>query len=326
ASTERLLWRRTASERLGRLAPFAQFDPPQPVYVDGALWWCATGYVFSETFPLVEAVAQPDGPVRYLRAGLVGAVRAATGETRLWRTPGGDSLSATWARIFAPLVAPAESLPPALVRTLRFPPALFALAVQQVLAAAPDSESWGTLAREPYELALPGDRAWWLAQGFMSGGGRAGAARFEGFLLGRFGSAGPDLWTVAPPALDAPPPPLVGSGDTIPGPMRLWLAAGRLASVQARFIQHGQEPSRLERVFVTWGNHTGEGMSAAAALRDLAQAGPPGAADTSLAGRWAAARRLLVQLDSALAVRDLERFGQLYRQLHELLRNQRAPR
>jgi hypothetical protein len=62
------------------------------------------------------------------------------------------------------------------------------------------------------------------------------------------------------------------------------------------------------------------------ALHDLSQEGPPGTTDTSLAGRWAAARHLLTRLDSALAAGDLERFGQLYRQLHELLRNPRGPR
>ncbi len=324
APTERLLWRRTATERLERLAPFARFDPPQPVVTDGALWWCATGYVASETFPLVEPVRQPDGPVRYLRAGVIGAVRAGTGETRLWLAPGGDSLSAAWARLFAPLVAPAESLPASLVRALRYPSRLFALAVRQILAAAPDSESWRALALEPYELALPGDPAWWLGQGFTSG--HAGVGRFEGFLVGRFGPDGPELWSVPSPPLDAPPQLLVGSGDTIPGPLRLWLADGHLASSQARFIRHGHDLPRLERVFVTWGNQSGEGTSIGAALRDLAQAGPPGAADTTLLARWGEARRLFAQLDSTLAARDFERFGQVYRQLHDLLRYPRAPR
>lgn len=314
--TERLLWRRSATERLERLAPFAQFDPPQPVVADGALWWCATGYVSSETFPLVEPVPQADGPVRYLRAGVVGAVRAATGETRLWLSPGGDSVSAAWARLFAPLVAPAESLPASFVRSLRYPGRLFDLAVRQVLAAAPDSDGWRSLTREPYELSLPDDPTWWLAQGFTSG--HTAGGRFEGLLLGRFGSAGPELWSVAPPPLDAPPQLLVGSSDTMPGPLRLWLAAGHLASLQARFVQHRPDPPHLEHVFVTWGNRSGEGTSAAAALRDLAQAGPPGAADTTMAGRWVTARRLFAQLDSALAARDFERFGQVYRQLRDL--------
>jgi len=316
ASTERLLWRRSATDRLERLAPFVQFDPPQPVYADGALWWCATGYVSSETFPLVAPMEQPDGPARYLRAGVVGAVRAATGETRLWLSPGGDSLSAAWARLFAPLVAPAESLPATFARSLRFPERLFALAVRQILAAAPDSDGWRPLAREPYELSLPDDPTWWLAQGFTSG--HTAGGRFEGFLLGRFGSRGPELWSVAPPPLDAPPQLLVGSGDTMPGPLRLWLAAGHLASTQARFVQHRPDPPRLERVFVTWGNRAGEGTHAAAALRDLAQAGPPGVADTTMAGRWLVARRLFAQLDSALARRDFERVDQVYRQLRDL--------
>jgi hypothetical protein len=317
AHTDRLLWRRTAAERLERLAPFAQFDPPQPVYADGALWWCATGYVSSETFPLVEPVQQPDGPVRYLRAGVVGAVRAATGETRLWLSPGGDSVSAAWARLFAPLVAPAESLPASFARSLRYPGRLFDLAVRQMVAAAPDSDGWRPLTREPSELALPGDPTWWLAQGFTSG--HTAGGRFEGFLLGRFGSGGPELWSVAPPSLDAPPQLLVGTDDTMPGPLRLWLAAGHLASTQARFVQHRPDPPRLEHVFVTWGNRSGEGTSAAAALRDLAQAGPPGAVDTTMAGRWMTARTLFGQLDSALARRDFERFGQVYRQLRDLL-------
>ncbi len=316
ASTERLLWRRSATERLERLAPFVQFDPPRPVVVDGALWWCATGYVSSETFPLVAPVELPGGPVRYLRAGLVGAVRAATGETRLWLSPGGDSVSAAWARLFTPLVAPAESLPASFARVLRYPDRLFALAQQQILAAAPDSDGWRALAHEPYEVSLPGDPTWWLAQGFTSGHSAGG--RFEGFLLGRFGSAGPELWSVAPPPLDAPPQLLVGTSDTMPGPLRLWLAAGHLASTQARFVQHRPDPPRLERIFVTWGNRGGEGASAATALRDLAQAGPPGPADTTMAGRWAAARALFAQLDSALARRDFERVDQVYRQLRDL--------
>jgi hypothetical protein len=318
---ERLLWRRTASERLARLAPFAAFDAPEPVYADGVLWWCATGYVSAETFPLVATVAGPHGPVRYLRPGVIGAVRAGTGETRLWRAPGSDSLTAAWARLFAPLIAPSDSLPAALVRALRYPRQTFALAVKDILAAAPDSEAWRPLPNEPFELTLPADNAWWLAQGFTSK--RGGQGRFEGLLVGRIGAAGPELWSVAPPAADAPPQLLVGSPDTVPGPLRIWIAAGHLATAQARFVQHGRDVPRLERVFVAWGAHVGEGATGAAALRDLAQAGPAGVADTSLEGRWAEARRLFTALDSALAARDFERVDAVYRQLRDLFGSRR---
>jgi len=319
APGDRLLWRRTAGERFARLAPFAEFDPPQPVITDGALWWLALGYVSAEAFPLVEPVPAPRGPVRYLRAGLVAAVRATSGEPRFWLLPDADSLSAAWARLLAPLVAPAESLPPALAVALRFPARTFALAVGEVLAAAPDSEPWRAAPREPYEIAAPLGDSVWLVQGFTSGQ----AARFEGFLLGRFGPAGPELRAVSSPILERPPQLLVGVGDTIPGTQRLWVAAGHLASSQARFIDHDRDPPRLERTYLTWGSRTGDGPTPAAALRDLLLAGPPGAADTSLGARWEQARQLFVQLDSALQQRDFDRFGRVYRQLAELLGTRR---
>ena len=93
-----LLWRRDATERLSRLAPFAHFDAPVPVLADGALWWVAYGYVASEGFPLAHSVDFEGRTVRYVHAGFVGAVAAATGRTRVTLAPGYDSLSAAWAR------------------------------------------------------------------------------------------------------------------------------------------------------------------------------------------------------------------------------------
>jgi hypothetical protein len=316
---DRLLWRRSASERFARLAPFAEFARPEPVMVDGALWWRAVGYVSSPTFPLVAGVRTDNGPARYRRAGVLGAVRAASGETRFWLLPGADSLTVAWARLFAPLVSPADSVPPALLETLRFPDATFSLAVRSMLVAAPDSDAWRTLSREPYELSSPGSGAPWLAQGFTSGQRR----RLEGFLLGSFGAAGPELWYARSPTLDEPPQLLVGAGDTTPELARLWIAGGHLASTQARFIVRTAVPPRLERVFLTWGNREGQGRTRSAALADLAAAGSPGAADTSLAARWEQASRLFAQLDSALQARDFDWFGRVYRQLSDLLGRRR---
>jgi hypothetical protein len=317
AGSERLLWRRTAGERFARLVPFAEFSSPEPVVADGVLWWRAIGYVTAESFPLVAPVQTPQGPVRFLRAGIMGAVRASSGETRFWLLPGADSVTVAWARLFAPLVAPADSAPPVLTRSLRYPTASFALAMQRVVSAAPDSSNWQTLPREPSDLLLPAEPAPWLVQGFTSEEG--GNTRLEGLLLGHYGAAGPELWSAVAPSPDPPPQLLVGSGDTTPGPLRLWLAAGHLASSQARFIRHGSGSPQLEHVFLTWGNRAGEGGSVTAALRELTLAGPPGAVDTSLAARWVQAQRLFTALDSALVARNFERFGQVYRQLGDLL-------
>jgi hypothetical protein len=312
---ERLLWRRTPEERFSRLAPFAQFETPQPVITDGALWWLAIGYVSADAFPLLQPVDSPFGPVSYLRPGLVGAVRATTGETRFWLLPGADPLTVTWAQLFRPLVAPAESLPPALFRALPFPQATFALATKAVLAAAPDSIHWHPATREAFAIPAPTGDSSWLAQAFVSGTDR----KMEGFLLERTGAAGTELAYATASPLDAPPQLLVGAGDTVPGPLHLWMAGDHLASAQARFVAPRGVVPELEGVYVTWGNRQGEGETTRAALADLLAGGPPGAVDTSLTARWVQVRALFAELDAALAARDFVRFARVYGQLAALL-------
>jgi hypothetical protein len=315
-TAEQLQWRRTPRERFALLAPFARFTDAEPVLVDGSLWWRAVGYVSTATFPLVASIDTPDGPVRLLRAGIVGAMRGTTGETRFWLLPGADSVTTAWARIFKPLIEPADSAPAALVASLQFPYASFSLAAKRILAAVPDSEHWQVVPNDPTDLLLPGDGTPWLVQGVTSSSG--GATRLQLLMLGRFGERGPELWSILPPN-DPPPPPLVGPSDIHPGPLRLWMAGGHLASSQARFITGHGEPPRIEHVFLTWGNRTGEGTSTSAALRELTLAGPPGGVDSTMASKWALAQHLFSQLDSALVSRDFERFGQVYRQLGDLL-------
>jgi hypothetical protein len=244
-------------------------------------------------------------------------MRGTTGETRFWLLPGADSVTMAWARIFKPLIEPADSAPLALVTSLQFPLASFTLAAKRILAAAPDSENWQVAPHDATDLLLPGDATPWLVQGFTNSSG--GTTRLQLLMLGRFGDRGPELWSMIAPRNDPPPQLLVGSTDTQPGPLRIWIAGGHLASSQARFIAVRNEPPRIEHVFLTWGNRNGEGTSTSAALRELTLAGPPGGVDTTMASRWALAQQLFSQLDSALVLRDFERFGQVYRQLGDLL-------
>ena len=325
---ERLQWRRTPTERFRLLVPFARFGSAEPVVLDGELWWRAVGYVSVETFPLVAPVVTDEGEVRLLRPGILGAMRGTTGETRFFLLPGADSVTTAWAKIFKPLVEPADSAPRALVGSLGFPRESFTLAVKRILAAAPDTENWQVASHDPNDLLLPAEAGPWLEQAFTRS--PSGATQLQSLLLGRFGDRGPELVTMAPPPNDPPPPTVLGPPrDTQPGPLRVWIAGGHLASSQARFILTRGAPPRIEKVFLTWGNRTGEGTSISAALRELTLAGPPGALDTTLAGHWALAQRLFSQLDSALVARDFERFGQVYRQLGDLLGARRralAPR
>jgi len=326
-----LLWRRDVAERLGRLAPFARFDVPVPVVADGALWWIAYGYVGMEAFPLARPVEWEGRGVRYLRAGFLGAVSAATGETLLYLAPGADSLARAWARRYTPLVRPLDSLPPSLRDQLPYPRLAFRTAAGQVARSRSDTVSWTPRPREPFDLVAPSPAA-----GGPGGAGGAGATRlwvalgFEagprgevaGLLAGTVAPTGPRLFLWRPSQATRLPGPVLGSPQTAPGVLRLWLASGALVSAQALFAQaatDGDAP-RVQKSYLTWGDRAGEGQTPTQALHDLLAAGASRAGrDTSLAARWDAARRLAAQADSALAASDMEAFGRLYDALKQLL-------
>jgi len=318
-----LLWRREVTERLERLAPFATFAAPAPIVADGKLWWVSYGYVGGDAFPLVRSVVSPltGAPVRYLRAGFVGVVAAASGDTRLYLAPGADSVASTWARLFAPLVRPLDSLPRDLRRQLLYPRDAFRVAVDLTLRASGDSAAWRPQPRDPYDIVAPagpdGALSRWLAQGFAAGS----PAHLAGLLEGTMTPAGPELrlWkTRAPVPL---PGDLVGSPQTAPGVLRLWMAEGTLLTEQGLFDQPATGgPRAVTQVYLTWGDRESQGPTAGAALRNLLASGPRAApADTSLAARWEVARHLAAQADSALRAGDLETFGRLDAELRRLL-------
>jgi uncharacterized membrane protein (UPF0182 family) len=323
-----LLWRRDVVDRLGRLAPFATFGEPTPAVVEkeggGALWWISWAYVASESFPLARSLSWRDRPVRYLRAGLVGAVRAATGETHVWLAPGYDSLTAAWARHFAPLIEPPDRIPSAVLNALHYPPELFQLAAAQLARAGAEADSsvWTLRPRRPFQVALPQR---WTGVALEAGTPR----RFAGVLAGAMTPEGPQLRWWRPGAPEHLPSEVVGSPETSPGELRIWPAGGAVLTLQAQFAQPAGERARprVERVYLSLGERTGEGSSAAAALHDLLTGqGRPAAADTSLAARWDQARRLVARADSALAMGNLQEFGRLYRELVRLLAPAPRPR
>jgi hypothetical protein len=319
-----LLWRRDVAERLTRLAPFAVFEDPTPVVVDLTLWWISYGYLESRVAPLARPLEIPGGdePVRYLRAGLVGVVNAATGDTRLYLAPGADSLAAAWARLFKPLIGPRDSLPAALREQLPYPREAFRIAAQQLVRSRADSSAWRPRPRTPYELVAPADSSGterlWMAQAFDSGS----SSHLTGLLAGTMTSSGPrlHLWT---PAIGLRlPSELLGSPETAPGLIRLWLADGALLTEQALFSESAADatPRGVNKVYLTWGERASDGPTPAAAMHSLLVTGPQGSSmDTTLAARWEFARHLAAQADSAAAAGDLEAFGRLFGELKQLL-------
>lgn len=327
-----LLWRRDVTERLERLAPFARFGAPAPILRDGALWWVSWGYVTSETFPLARPLAWREGEadVRYLRAGVVGAVRVATGETHLWLAPGYDSLSAAWARHFDPLIEPAERLPADVRAQLAYPNEAFGMHVAQLVRESGDSggaeRGWTLRSRVPFDLVAPAPGTeLWTGVGLESA--MLAPKQFVGLFAGAVTAQGPrlHLWRPQGGQPKQLPGALVGSHLLRPGELRMWPAAGTIVTVQAQFLEPAgvspPPPPQIAQVFVSVDGRLGNGPTALAALR-----GGQTLPDTSLAARWARARRLAAQADSALSAGDLETFGRIFRALVRELAPTSRPR
>ncbi|HEV8381673.1 MAG TPA: UPF0182 family protein [Gemmatimonadales bacterium] len=325
-----LVWRRDVTDRFERLAPFARFGAPAPVIRKGALWWVSWGYVSHEAFPLVRPLRWRDREVRFLRGGLVGAVRASTGETHLWLAPGYDSLTATWARRFKPLIEPVDRLPADLRAQLSYPVETFKTAVAHLLRVSADSTiqaGWVARPREPFQLGVPGAAAAvWTGIAFESG--LLAPKRFVGMYAAAITPRGPEthLWRPSSPNPERLPGELVGSSQLRPGQLRIWPTTSSLITVQAQILQpidaRSPPPPQVTEVYVTLDGRSGHGLTARAALLGGEQI----ITDTTLAARWERARRLAVRADSALGVGDLELFSQLWRQLMSELAPARRPR
>ena len=321
-----LLWRRDVVERLQRLAPFAEFCPPAPALRNGALWWVSWGYVWHDAFPLVRPLPWHDDEKRFIHAGLVGAVRAGTGETHLWLAPGYDSLTAAWARRFEPLIEPVDRLPADLRAQLAYPADAFKVAAAQLVRPSADSaaqDGWILRPREPFQLAAPGGTIW-TAVAVESGD--LTPKKFVGVFAGAITPGGPVLRLWRPSAADPErlPGELVGSSLLRPGQLRIWPAGSSVITLQAQILEPiavQPPPSpRIAEVYVTLDGRSGRALTARAALLGGEQI----VTDTTLAARWERAHRLAMQANAALSAGNLELFTQLWRELLGELA--RAPR
>ena len=317
-----LLWRRDAGERFTALAPFAQFEAPVPALVGDSLWWVSWGSVEAETFPLVDTVMIGKRILRYRRPGLVAALNAVSGTTRFWLSPQTDSLTAAWARIVAPLVGPADSIPPGLRDDLPYPAEAFAIQSRIVLHTLGGDSAfhWFPAATEPFTLAArgPGDtaRSIWLAQAFVDS---ATHHVLGGILAGLMTRAGPRLYLWNPTPVPVPAA-LWGDRDRSAGVRRIWPTEAGVLTVQARFWQpqDGPQTARLDSAFVSLNTDTAGDVSTQAALRALLRG--PDLADGTPAASLRRARALVARMDSALAAGRVARFGVLYDSLRALLR------
>jgi hypothetical protein len=273
------------------------------------------GYVSHPAFPYARPLPKDEEMVRYLRAGLLGAVSVGTGETHLWLAPGYDSLTAAWARRFEPLIERAENLPPDLRAQVAYPATAFETIVNQLQRSSSDSgetASWSKRPREPFQLVAPTGELW---TGMAFEQGALGPRRLVGLCAGAMTARGLELYFWRPPEDERLPSELVGSTMLRPGQLRIWPAENTLLTVQGQIVDPlgagPAPPPRIAEVYVSLDGRSGRGPTARAALHG----GEVVVTDTSVAARWERARRLAVRADSALTAGDLELFGKLWRAL-----------
>jgi len=122
--TSRVLFARSISERVHRLAPFLRYDrDPYVVIAGGRLFWILDGYTTSDRYPY----AQPVQGINYIRNAVKVVIDAYHGTTDFYVVDPSDPLIQVWARIFPGLFKPAEAIPRELRQHLRYPVDLFEL-------------------------------------------------------------------------------------------------------------------------------------------------------------------------------------------------------
>jgi uncharacterized membrane protein (UPF0182 family) len=103
-SGSRIDWALDPRARLEKLAPYAAWGAPRLALSDGRLTWIGSGYVSSQTWPLVARRRWIGGDANYLDAGFAGLVDAASGRVRIVLRERAGPLAAAWASLAGDMV------------------------------------------------------------------------------------------------------------------------------------------------------------------------------------------------------------------------------
>jgi len=152
---DRLLVWRDVPRRLDRLYPFASFDAPRAILIEGRLLWVADGYLASARFPLAEHVPWNGDAVNFLRAAYVATVDAVSGRTRLYSRPPDLAFATALAAGYGAAPLPSDSLGPELEAHLGYPGQLFDAQVEMLARhrGNPVGARWAVSREAPDEAA-----------------------------------------------------------------------------------------------------------------------------------------------------------------------------
>lgn len=123
-SDSRIMYHRTITERVRKIAPFLRYDadPYMVIRDDGSLTWMWDAYTTSSDFPY----SQPRSTgLNYIRNSIKVAVDAYNGTVTFYQIDPDDAVAKAWGQVFPGLLTPGEELPDDLRRHLRYPEDLF---------------------------------------------------------------------------------------------------------------------------------------------------------------------------------------------------------
>ncbi|MGH7572416.1 MAG: UPF0182 family protein [Gemmatimonadota bacterium] len=125
----RLLLFRQIRQRVGRIAPFLEYDgDPYVVLLDGRLLWVLDAYTVSDRYPYSEPVRLTGRrPINYIRNSVKVTVDAYHGTVTYYAWDETDPILQVYASIFPDLFEPVASMPPGLREHLRYPEDLFTI-------------------------------------------------------------------------------------------------------------------------------------------------------------------------------------------------------
>jgi uncharacterized protein UPF0182 len=338
----RVDWRLSPEDRLGRLAPFADWRAPTARVIDGELVWLADGYLASSTFPLTNRVNWRQRRVGSVGAAFLGTVNAESGAARVYLQPGADPLATTWSTVSNGVIEPASSIPESVLRAAPYPGDLFRVQVQQL-----ERVPWkaGTISGGPAQgvSESPPPQLGWAADSsgpiLVSTFESPGERRLSAILIGSREDGRTHLTLVRLdssatlpvravlenrwanfPSYDALSDSIREDGGKLErGPLRVEVGPGGPVAYQAYFALRPSGGMVLAWVSVAAPGRLGAGRTLKEAWSNLLGAtvpAPPGSAQT---GRLDEARRWMQHADSALKIGDWSEFGRAWSSLRNIL-------
>ena len=333
AADGRIAWRLDPRERLGAVAPYADWSTPTPHTSDGRLLWLLHGTVTSESFPLVPRVRLGETDVGFARASFVGVVDAETGDTRIFLRPDADPLSRAWAAAADGTVQAWETLERPVRDALGYPGELF-----RVQAAALARSPWtgaGTVRLTLLDDSTTVAREAWAADTTLvltASYVHPGQRRVGAVLVASARGDARRVRLLLPDSASTLSSPTVlasqwsrfalfeqlqdsvraAGGSLTPAPVRYWFGGDRLGAYRSHFgVGAGGRPV-LVWLSLALPDRLAAGRDEPEALENLAGTGvpapfaPPGRAPIDEARRW------MHIADSALRRGDLDGFARAW--------------